>query len=499
MVKEAIKKEENKEKMKLLDQDINDIEKFYKFLGHKSKTNFQVFFAMTHIKTSTKPSTPSKQSFISNNDIETLLKLCNSYKLKGVLCLGINERPNEQTKLTDILPKINVILFDIDVRKDKKFNGISPNNLKQEAKEVMERCKTKLEKSGFVVDLIIDSGNGYHVYIKVDLNIPKYDSKENFEESPIYKRLVYLEIQLREFNTKNVEIDFLSKDIIRRVKIPGTYNVKRYKDIDGKFKLMPKDQWRIAKIIYLNENINEEQNNIAFMNLPLDNEITVKKKDTTDIFKLKKTPDPDLTTIRLKDFNNLLEKDDKLRKLYNCEITFGDTKEHDFKSRSEAELSLIIKLMYYNVRDSHIREILKTCKIGKWKETGDAYKITTMKKARDWLKKSPKGEKKKEKYEISAVVRESETAVHKVICTKEKLIYRKIKISYNQKTKEREMHPFDTFIINEPFYLENIYYNQNLELFYEVKIGNKTVCHNKRDLLDLIENESCYGVVLGRQ
>ena len=86
---------------------------------------------MTHVKSSSKPSNPSKQSFVPSNDTKTLLQLCNSYKLKGVICLGINERPNEQTKITDILPKINVILFDIDVRKDKKINGISPNNLKQ--------------------------------------------------------------------------------------------------------------------------------------------------------------------------------------------------------------------------------------------------------------------------------------------------------------------------------------------------------------------------------
>lgn len=101
--------------------------------------------------------------------------------------------------------------------------------------------------------------------------------------------------------------------------------------------------------------------------------------------------------------------------------------------------------------------------------------------------------------EISAVVQESEDTIYEVICTKEKLIYRRTKTFYNQQTNKINTKKLDAFIINEPFYLENIYYNQNSELFYEVKIGNKTVCHNKRDLLDLIENESCYGVVVGRQ
>ena len=101
--------------------------------------------------------------------------------------------------------------------------------------------------------------------------------------------------------------------------------------------------------------------------------------------------------------------------------------------------------------------------------------------------------------EISAVVKESEDTISEVICTKERLIYRRTKMFYNQQTGKLDTKTSDTFIINEPFYLENIYYNQNLELFYEVKIGDETICYNKRDLLDFIENERNYGFVVGRQ
>lgn len=48
----------------ILKQNTEDIEKFYNFLRHKTKTDFQVFFAMTHIKTSTKQSIPG---LIKNN------------------------------------------------------------------------------------------------------------------------------------------------------------------------------------------------------------------------------------------------------------------------------------------------------------------------------------------------------------------------------------------------------------------------------------------------
>ncbi len=530
---------ENKERKQILKQNVDDIKNFYKFLGHKTKTDFQVFEAMTHIKTSIKPSKASKQSFISCNDIKTLLQLCNQYKLKGVLCLGINERPNEQTKLTEILPKINVILFDIDVRKEKKIDGISPDNLKKEAYSVVLKCKQKLEILGFIVDMIVDSGNGYHVYIKVNLYIPNYTTKEEFEETPIYEQLVYLEALLRDFNTENVVIDFLSKDIMRRVKIPGTYNIKRYKDIDSKFKLMPKEQWRLAKILYLNKAINEEKNNKVFFNLPLNYEIVTKKKENIDVIKTKESPNA------FDRFIQLLEKDEKLKKLYNNKLI------NEFKSRSEAEISLITKLFQYEFNELEINLIMETCLIGKWQESPDAYKKTTMRKAFDFVKKHPKSifskeqkkmhllyyeetkqfatykrdgkeaenntfkkwydkrkleelgeeyfKKKEENHEISAVVKESETTVHKVVCNEKKLIYRKTKTVYNRKTHKLEAKNFDSIIINEPFYLENIYYNQNLELFYEVKFGNEIVCFNKRDLLGFIENERNYGFIVGKQ
>jgi len=389
-----------------LEQNLEDIEKFYKFLNHKTFTVFQVFESFVDKEITNLPSKPSPQYFIPANNSEMLLKLCNKYQLSGLLCLGINERSTKQKTLGDIMTKINTLLFDIDVRKNKKVKGSSPNTLKQEAYKVALNCKKRLEELGFIIGLITDSGNGYHIYIKIDLLIPSYQTKEDFENTTVYKKLAHLEDQLKQFNTKNVEIDNISKDIIRRVKIAGTYNIKRYKDTkDNKYKLMDKKDWRIAKILYLNEEINEEQNNKTFMKLPLKNEITVKKKDTANMFKSKENPD--LTKIRLKDFKNLLEKDDKLRKLYNAEITFGDTEENDFKSRSEAELSLIIKLMNYNMHDSHIIEILKTCKIGKWKETGDAYKITTMNKAYDFIKKNTKKRIQKEEnesYDIYEIV-----------------------------------------------------------------------------------------------
>ena len=101
--------------------------------------------------------------------------------------------------------------------------------------------------------------------------------------------------------------------------------------------------------------------------------------------------------------------------------------------------------------------------------------------------------------EISAIVKESEDTVYEVVSTKEQLLYRRTKTFYNHEIDKLDTKTLNTIIIDEPFHLKDIFINPNRERFYEVQIGEELECHNKRDLLDLIENESCYGAVLGRQ
>ncbi|MBA7492888.1 hypothetical protein ES702_03441 [subsurface metagenome] len=362
-------KQNNKSPNNELKQNVNDIKTFYNFLNHKTKTVFQVFKASINKETTDSPTIPTKQYFIPHNDLDMLLRLCKKYQFSGQICLGINERPNEQTKITDILSKLNVILFDIDIIKDKKENGISPENLKKEAYIVMKQCEKKLIELGFNINMTIDSGNGYHIYIKIYLDIPKYITKKEFEESAIYKQLIFLENQLREFNTKNVIIDFLSKDIMRRVKIPGTYNIKRYKDNDDNlYKMMSKEQWRIAKILYINKTIDENKNNEIFTKLPINDT----KKDEQK---------------KQNKFELLLKINDKLKKLYTGK------RNKEFTSRSEAEITLVNKLFRNNFNETEIYTIMDKCKIGKWQESTNSYKKLTIKKANVFVQKSKKLDK----------------------------------------------------------------------------------------------------------
>ena len=104
--------------------------------------------------------------------------------------------------------------------------------------------------------MIVDSGNGYHLYIPVNINLSGFftgeDENENkvlWDNSEIKCRLVYLENLLKEFSNEVVEVDCISRDIARRVKVAGTWNVK-----EG----ISEDNYRISKIVESHEDALED-------------------------------------------------------------------------------------------------------------------------------------------------------------------------------------------------------------------------------------------------
>jgi len=93
------------------------------------------------------------------------------------------------------------------------------------------------------------------------------------------------------------------------------------------------------------------------------------------IIKLDKIPEG----ITIKEENNealndWLSRDNKLKQLYEGDIT-------GYASRSEAELALYQKLIFYRFSDSEIEKILSQSKIGKWATENSSYKEHTRNKA----------------------------------------------------------------------------------------------------------------------
>lgn len=342
-----------------LNQD--DILAFYRFLNHQKYSHFQVFMTDQngrHDEVSSASSYPSKSYFI--RDSKTLMKGCNHFKDKGIICLGINEREKNQTKIEEGISKINLILFDIDVSDDVRVNGLAPSRYIEEAASVGLKIQERLNELGFSVDYTAFSGNGFHGGIKVNIDLPRFSSKEEWKESEHYHRLVALETEMRQFESKTIKIDTISKDIARRVKIPGTYNIKRYKIANNKFKILAREDWRMTKITYLNPNPNESRNNEAFFSLALPE----KKPSSWNV--QKQQP---------REIQFYAKKDPKLKRLLKGDVT-------GYASRSEAEQALMTKLVFYGFTTRlQVDEIMNASAIGKWSEKSDEYKDLTLESA----------------------------------------------------------------------------------------------------------------------
>jgi hypothetical protein len=93
-------------------------------------------------------------------------------------------------------------------------------------------------------------------------------------------------------------------------------------------------------------------------------------------------------------FEGLLKQDEKLRDLFQNDFETVKNK-YGYPTRSEAEQSLITKLVQHGFSDAEICEVMEKSNIGKWKERDDAYRTKSIEKARTFaLSLKGKGEEK---------------------------------------------------------------------------------------------------------
>lgn len=396
---------------------------FYKFITHnKNRTHkFQLFL-------------PDRKTIgpIEVKNTDNLVNLCRQHNLKGLSCLSVNSVKLGGMKAYDV-ETITNILFDVDVKKERKVNGVSTEQDKKIAYETALKVKQKLEeKINLRVSLIDDSGNGYHLVIPINIPVKTIftgknndENKKIWEESEIRGRLVALEEQLKEFNNDVCEIDCISKDIARRFKIPGTWNVKG--------EISP-DNYRQCTIIVATEDAISD----AFIdgNTKVFNTLEPKKESIIDV------EIPVDEDIALKD---IFEKNEKAKDLFNGEWQKYDKKKDGTKknkwSKSEAELSLCVILFNEGLPEEKIRNALAQSKIGKWKQS-TSYRDATIKKAKQFVKKLQKEKKDKQASNTQGVI----ITLHKGNITVDLL---------NPKLAWREIKCYE---MNEEFVLQPIYY-----------------------------------------
>ncbi|GEM_PF-3172766 len=353
---------------------------FLDFLGHKNPIKYQVF----------KPSIDGKHQGSGRNtyvgNAEEVVNLASMDNGKGIICVAISEHGNKQSEDLSNITRILALTVDVDVKKDRKISYVSSREDHLHAINVAYVVVRKeLEKLGFKVGIINDSGNGAHLYVKVGINLPEYVSKEDWMKSEIYGKLATIENSLRnelkEMNDQIVNIDFITKDVVRRVKVPGTINKK---DID-------QAEDRICRIIYKADDYAEESNNKAFLAVqPTLEPVAQSAEPNAQPLQESKAVMPD------SEISSIFEKDNKLKALFDGNIVkHGEDKPLEFKdgkiyckSRSEAENSLVSGLVAHGIRNfDQMNEIMMQAKIGKWQEDRNgAYRRKTFEKALSFVK-----------------------------------------------------------------------------------------------------------------
>ncbi|MFH0874733.1 MAG: hypothetical protein V1859_02260 [archaeon] len=359
---EFLKKEQKKNQIKVsVKEDARtfipeDIKAFLEFLNHKNQIKYQVFLADNG-----KERTGSGRNTYTKN-IAEFISLAQIDNGKGIICVAIGEHGNKNTEDITNIKKLLALVFDIDVKPKRKIGYVSTNKDHLYAMSIAyNTIKEELEKIGFSVGLINDSGNGAHVFVKVNITIPEGTCKENLREQEFYRKIVYLEKKLQEkiMDDPVVSVDNISKDCVRRVKCPGQINKKNLQQIED----------RTCRILYKAKDYAEEKNNLVFSKLPAYAGKKVRKTEHALI--------AELQPLKNQEVKKIIETNEKIKALIDGNIVFHGNADHlkfengkiYCKSRSEAEMSVVTELVLHGIKNfDQINEVMQSAKIGKWQQ-----------------------------------------------------------------------------------------------------------------------------------
>lgn len=236
-----------KQEQKQLRVDWEDVETFYNLLHPEKDTLvYQCFY---------KTGGATGQKYIEN--LSEVKRHVQRNKGEGLNCLSINPREEGETG-EDSVTKLRTIFVDIDVKDHHKEDGVAPQEYKDKAREASKEVSKYLqEEHNLQYEIVADSGNGYHLYIPVDFT-PSF----SWDKTPIKESLEQLNKDLSQFDTDHIEVDSITKDVARRVKIPGTNNVKPDMEEDTEI--------RQASIETHKEDVDREENTRSLKNLEVD-------------------------------------------------------------------------------------------------------------------------------------------------------------------------------------------------------------------------------------
>lgn len=246
--------------------------------------------------------------------------------------------------------------LDFDARPKGIDDRPATKEEKDKSLEKAEKLKDYL-LSGFNAEgFLAASGNGYHVHYP----LPRFELPLALRNSVNKKVRAFAKAAARYVN---VEID-KTYDISRRTTLIGTENKK----LPGQPLKTVWDKEIFREGLVTAKKLVEAART---KNKQLLDAILETPEDTP-----KKALMPTETHI---DIEELLRTDQKLYDLYKL----GDYSKYQYKSRSEAEEAVLVKLAMEGFNDDEINALMENCALGKWQEKGDNYHTLSLQHARE--------------------------------------------------------------------------------------------------------------------
>lgn len=280
------------------------------------------------------------------------------YKKRWTVWISLNDKEVGEDFITGVR-SVSVFWFDFDAPREDKAKPATDEEKGIAQKEMVEFRKW-MKEAFDAVGFVACSGNGYHIFYPIaPYELPGKNYRKEFNE----KQRTFFKIIREESG-----INFDTATDIKRVTQPiGGLN---YKIPDSPLKAYWVDK---ATGEYIEK---ARKKNITILNGILDTSI---KKEVSPVA-MHEHPK----------FEELTKEDSKLKDLYE-----GSWRKYDFKSRSEAEASLVTILCLNGFSDVEIRAIMQGCKIGKWQEKEESYYNVTIQKGREFAVQHPVKEREK--------------------------------------------------------------------------------------------------------
>jgi hypothetical protein len=130
-------------------------------------------------------------------------------------------KPNPAPASDSDVAERRYLLIDVDPIRAEGHEGDSANEGEREsAREVLDNCLNLLTGAGWADPIVVDSGNGFHAYYRLQQPIPR---GETITPDPIQMALKLIATKC---NTQRAEIDTKVFNPSRIMKLPGTIGRK---------------------------------------------------------------------------------------------------------------------------------------------------------------------------------------------------------------------------------------------------------------------------------